>query len=108
MPRIFTVFGQLVRQHRNQIDVDAYVARTLDDATADRVTDGLGASLGKEVHLNQHIDESLIGGLKLRIGDQMIDASVKRQLPASSNNSSTPAERRPGKWPQPGPRGPTQ
>lgn len=80
LPSICAAFAGIVAEKRNQLDVEAYVAKPLDDATAGRVADGLGASLGKEINLVQHVDESLIGGLKLRIGDRMIDASVQSQL----------------------------
>ena len=35
---------------------------------------------GKEVQLTEHIDESLIGGFILRVGDQQIDDSIRRKL----------------------------
>lgn len=80
LPRIAQAFAKFMAVRRNQIDVEAYVASPLDADTARRVADGIGQSLGKEVTLNQHVDESLIGGLKLRIGDQLVDGSVARQL----------------------------
>ncbi|NIP99544.1 MAG: F0F1 ATP synthase subunit delta, partial [Nitrospinaceae bacterium] len=39
----------------------------------------LGAILGKNVLLETQVDESLIGGLQLRIGDQVADASIKNR-----------------------------
>lgn len=80
LPSICRAFASFMAEKRNELDVDAYVAQPMDDATAARVADGLGASLGKKVNLIQHVDESLIGGLKLRIGDRLIDASVQSQL----------------------------
>ncbi|MEM7625155.1 MAG: ATP synthase F1 subunit delta [Planctomycetota bacterium] len=80
LPGICAAFNTMMAKRRNQLDVDAYVAQPMDGATASRVADGLGSSLGKQVNLVQHVDESLIGGLKLRIGDRMIDASVQSQL----------------------------
>ncbi|MEM9419741.1 MAG: ATP synthase F1 subunit delta [Planctomycetota bacterium] len=80
LPAIASAFASLVADHRNQIEVEAHVAAAMDDATAGRVADGLGATLGKQVTLTQHIDPSLIGGLKLRIGDRLLDASVASQL----------------------------
>ena len=74
-------FVKLVDQHRGVVEVDAYVASELDDATAGRVRDQLGAALGgKQVHLNLHVDPSIIGGLKVRIGDKLIDGSVAARL----------------------------
>jgi F-type H+-transporting ATPase subunit delta len=80
LPSILAAFDQQVAEHRNQLTVRAHVARPLDDATAGRVADGLGAALGKTVTLQQTLDPSLIGGLRLRIGDQLLDASVASQL----------------------------
>lgn len=77
---ICAALANIVAERRNQLEVNAFVAKPLDQAAAGRVADGIGASLSKEVTLVQHVDESLIGGLKLRIGDQMIDASVQSQL----------------------------
>ena len=70
----------LVSEHRGLVDVDAYVATAMDADTAARVAEQIGQSLGKQVTLRQHIDESLIGGLKIKVGDKLIDASVASQL----------------------------
>lgn len=80
LPAIGSAFVALLAEHRNEIEVEAHVAAPMDAGSAGRVADGLGASLGKQVTLTQHVDPSLIGGLKLRIGDRLIDASVQSQL----------------------------
>ena len=77
---IVMAFGKLVDKSRGLVEVDAYVASLMDEAQIRRVADELGASLGGEVLLQQHLDESLIGGLKLRVGDRLIDASVATHL----------------------------
>lgn len=73
-------FGQLVDRQNGIIEVDAYVAATMDEAQQQRVTTELGQALGGTVVLHQYVDPSLIGGIKLRIGDKLIDASVVSQL----------------------------
>jgi len=70
----------LVSEARGLVDVDAYVATAMDQDTAARVAEQIGQSLGKQVTLRQHVDESLIGGLKIKVGDKLIDASVASQL----------------------------
>ena len=40
----------------------------------------IGAALGKEAVLYPYVDPSMIGGLKLRIGDRLIDGSVAGKL----------------------------
>ncbi len=81
LPAMVASFRELVDDRRGIVAVDAFVASELDNATADRVRAEIGQALGdKTVNLTQHVDESLIGGLKVRIGDQLIDASVASQL----------------------------
>ena len=40
----------------------------------------VAAATGKSVDMEVSIDPSLIGGIKMRIGDRIIDASVKKKL----------------------------
>jgi F-type H+-transporting ATPase subunit delta len=42
----------------------------------------LGQSLGKEVVLDERVDESLLGGILIRIGDQVFDGSVMGKMSA--------------------------
>ena len=77
---IIDTFGEIVAESRGIVEVDVHVATKLDDAQAQRVAQGIGQSLGKEVALHQYVDEKLIGGLKIRIGDKLVDASVATQL----------------------------
>jgi len=83
---ICRAFDDLVDEQRGIIEVDVYVAQRLDDAEQARVSDAIGAALGKQIALHQYIDESLIGGLKIRIGDELIDASVATRLDQMKHN----------------------
>ncbi len=80
LPGIASAFATLLQQKRGIVEVDAYVAAPLDAAAQARVTEGLGQALGKTVLLQQHVDDTLIGGLKVRVEDQLIDATVATQL----------------------------
>ncbi len=80
LPEILRDFDALVAEKSGRTVVDAYVATPMDDNTRHGVIQRLGSALGREVTLNEHVDASLIGGLKLRIGDQLIDASVASKL----------------------------
>ncbi len=46
------------------------------------LSDTLKKKLGKTVTLNAHVDASLIGGLQVKVGSQMIDSSLKTKLTA--------------------------
>lgn len=86
LPALVASFAELMDDRNGVVAVDAYVAAPMDAATLERVKAELGTALGgKTVKLEEHIDESLIGGLKVKIGDKLVDASVASQLRAMRN-----------------------
>ncbi len=80
LPEIIKSFGQFVDQRQGTVEVDAYVASELDAERLEDLAAKIGIAIDKNVVLNQIVDESLIGGLKLRVGDRLIDGSVATQL----------------------------
>ncbi|MFN3168615.1 MAG: ATP synthase F1 subunit delta [Phycisphaeraceae bacterium] len=80
LPQVAAGYLLAVADLRGQVDVEAFVADELDAQTAKDVADQIGRALGKTVTLRQKVDPSLIGGLKIKVGDQLIDASVASQL----------------------------
>jgi F-type H+-transporting ATPase subunit delta len=87
LPAILAAVARLVQERRGLVEADAYVAQPLSDADLARVSARLGAALGgKHVVLRQHHDGGLIGGMRLRVGDQLIDASVATQLKRLQRN----------------------
>lgn len=77
---ILATFQVLYRETSGQMEVDAWIASEMDQGELSRIADAIGASVGKQVQLNTHIDESAIGGLRIKIGDTLIDATVATQL----------------------------
>jgi F-type H+-transporting ATPase subunit delta len=80
LPSILSAVQSRMAERRGELKVVVTVAQPLSEDVADRVASGIGSSTGKQVKLEQHVDESLIGGLTVRVGDRLIDASVARQL----------------------------
>lgn len=60
----------------------AYVttAVPIPDDTAKRLLNELSRLIGKEIDLKTSVDESILGGVVVRIGDQVIDGSLKTRL----------------------------
>lgn len=80
LPAILRQFLKLLDERRGIIEVDVFIAARLDDGKAKDVAARIGQALGREVVLHQYVDPELIGGLKIRVGDQLIDGSVATQL----------------------------
>jgi len=77
---ICRAFAQLMDERRGIVDVDVYVAAQMDAARSRQVADRIGQVIDRQVVLHQYVDPHLIGGLKVRVGDQLIDGSVATQL----------------------------
>ncbi|MBI1337485.1 MAG: ATP synthase F1 subunit delta [Phycisphaera sp.] len=73
-------FVQLVEQEHGEVEVDAYGASAIDDESQRRITERVGGVLNRKILLRTHVDEKLIGGLKLRVADEIYDGSVATQL----------------------------
>lgn len=80
LSNILRAFAELLDEKRGILDVEAYVAHELPEDRAAGVSQRIGEALGKKVRLHQTIDQELIGGIKLKVGDRLIDGSVAKQL----------------------------
>lgn len=69
-------------EQRGIVDADVTVARPLTDEERAPLVKALEEKTGKEIRLHVHVEPDLIGGLVIRIGDRVFDASVRSQLSA--------------------------
>ena len=56
------------------------VARELDRAQLERLTDALSRRVGARVTVEVKVDEQIVGGVVARVGDLLLDGSVRTQL----------------------------
>ncbi len=80
--QIAQAYQQMLDERQNRVRVEVTVAQTLNEQELAEVQTRVGAALGKTAIVEQRIDDSIIGGLVLRVQDKMMDASVKAQLEA--------------------------
>jgi len=73
-------FEQFRAEDEGYIVADVSTAYPLDDAEIDQITTVLQQTLEKQPRLNVQIDETLIGGVLIKAGDRVIDASVRGQI----------------------------
>ncbi|MCS3629053.1 F-type H+-transporting ATPase subunit delta [Salinibacter ruber] len=79
---ILDQYQTLRDEQRGIVDAEVTVARPLADETRTALVGVLEEKTGKEIRLHLHEDADLIGGLVVRIGDRVFDASVRSQLGA--------------------------
>jgi F-type H+-transporting ATPase subunit delta len=80
MPQIRDELRTLVERAAGRVDARVTSARPLDSAQVERVRAALSERVGAEVRVELEVDESLIGGLVARVGDLLLDGSVRTQL----------------------------
>ena len=79
---IVAAFKEKAAGYRGEVAADVTSAAPLTAAQAKALADTLKAKIGKSITLTQHVDPSLIGGLVVKVGSQMIDSSLKTKLSA--------------------------
>ena len=62
------------------ITVDAQVSDKMDNAEVDRLRKGLESNLQMSADLKVEVDSSILGGIKLRIGNTFLDATVQGKM----------------------------
>ena len=82
LPAIIKAFRALAAADRGEVSADVTSAAPLTGAQLKTLADTLKQKVGKTVTLTEHVDPSLIGGLVVKVGSQMIDSSLKTKLTA--------------------------
>lgn len=82
LPAIITAFKALAADARGEVSADVTSAAPLTKEQLDLLATTLKKKIGKTVTLNTHVDPSLIGGLLVKVGSQMIDSSLRTKLTA--------------------------
>jgi F-type H+-transporting ATPase subunit delta len=73
-------FRQLLEQARGRMEVEVITAGALGDEQLSMLKQKIQAVLGREPLIQQSVEPAMIGGLKVKIGDRLIDGSVSGRL----------------------------
>ncbi len=74
------VYKELADELKGVARASVAAAAELSDETVEKIRSGLGRLTGKEVVLTVSQDPALIGGIVTRIGDLVLDGSIRTQL----------------------------
>ena len=80
LPSIAASFEAQVKAHRGIVPMTITSAVALDDTTKKQIIAKVQATIAGQLEIEEKIDESLIGGFVVRMGDTQIDASVLSQF----------------------------
>ena len=73
-------FNRLVAAHKGEVTAQVTVAEELNDARMNDIRAALRDVTGKDVKVDVTVDPSIIGGLKVKLGSRMVDASLRTKL----------------------------
>ena len=85
LPQLISTLRGIIADEKGEVTAEVTSAKALTKAQADKLAKSLKASTGKTVTLNQTVDESLIGGLIVKVGSKMIDTSIRSKLNSLQN-----------------------
>jgi F-type H+-transporting ATPase subunit delta len=78
-------FSSLAAAHRGEVTAEVTSAHALSAAQMKTLSANLKARVGSDVAIQTKVDPSILGGLTVRIGSQMIDTSIKTRLNTLAN-----------------------
>jgi F-type H+-transporting ATPase subunit delta len=83
MPEIFQVrrhFDELWKEENKRIDVTVTSAVELDPGVVAKVGEEIERQTGRKVELASRVDEDILGGIVLQVGNMVLDASIRSRL----------------------------
>jgi len=83
MPAIFRIKARyeiLWEDERDLLPVEVTSAVELDKATVSRIGDRIGEQTKRTVELSSKVDPDILGGIVLRVGNVILDASIRNRL----------------------------
>ena len=85
LPHLITALRARIAEDKGEVTADVVTAKPLSDAQSDKLAKSLADRLGKKVAIHATVDESLVGGLIVKVGSKMIDTSIRSKLASLQN-----------------------
>ena len=80
LPTIYELYRQAHETLRGRVEVHIKTAVPMTDGLRDRLTETLNKVTGQEADLVEEVDENLLGGIVVRLGDRKYDGSVRYRI----------------------------
>jgi F-type H+-transporting ATPase subunit delta len=80
LKNVIRAFRTLASGHRGETTAEVTSAHPLDDRQIAELKANLKARVGRDVAIDAKVDPAILGGIVVRLGSQMIDASIRTKL----------------------------
>jgi F-type H+-transporting ATPase subunit delta len=83
MPALFRIrreFDSLWEEENRLLPVQVTSAIELDESTVRQIGDAIGKQTGRRIELTSQVDPGILGGIVLRVGNSILDASIRNRL----------------------------
>jgi F-type H+-transporting ATPase subunit delta len=78
--KVLAAFGVTAAARRRRLLAEVRVAAELGEDEKTRLASALGKKYGRDVHLNIVVDPSIVGGIAVSVGDDIVDGSMSTRL----------------------------
>ncbi|MEM9250598.1 MAG: F0F1 ATP synthase subunit delta [Pseudomonadota bacterium] len=80
LPQLVTKLREMIAREKGEVTAEVTSATALSPAQSEQIAEMLRVRFGRNIKLNTAVDESLIGGLIVKVGSKMIDTSIRAKL----------------------------
>ncbi len=80
LPDIEAAYRELLDEREGRVHAEVTLSRETDEALREEIRSRLAVAFEREVVAHFHADPRLIGGLVVRVGDRVMDGSIRRRL----------------------------
>ncbi|MEM8870852.1 MAG: F0F1 ATP synthase subunit delta [Pseudomonadota bacterium] len=85
LPQLIQALKGLIARERGEVTAEVTAAKPLTETQNAALSSTLRDAVGKDVVIKTTVDESLIGGLVVKVGSRMIDTSIRAKLDKMQN-----------------------
>ncbi len=85
VPFFLSVLEDLIAESKNELTAEVISAKELTKGQLDKLAKSLKSNFSKDIKINSSVDESLIGGMIVKVGSRMIDTTLKAKLNSLQN-----------------------
>ena len=80
LPAVLAVYEEVAAERRDSLVATVWVASELSRDHRDRLAQALTRQYSREVHLNVIVEPSLLGGVRVAVGDEIIDSTIENRI----------------------------